>query len=243
MNFNRFATVAAFVSMLAFGFTAAPADAQVKPGDTITSDSASKVEGLVSPGNFILVRQGMAMKIIPTGHLYSPPPYKAATEQYSPQVSLTSDGELKNYVAGLPFPLVDANDPDAATKIMWNFAFRPLFTDDLDARDVEAVSHRQGSADELEHFTFGHLGSYKYVGRTEVGPTPMDQDVLKTGIASRSGAYPILEPAEMRGAGIVRERYAIPGMEDAIWEYSSASRLLRRLPSTELSDPFGVSKS
>lgn len=67
---------------------------------------------------------------VPTGHLEWPPPYKVATEQYSPQVSLTSDGELKNYVAGLPFPLLDANDPQAATKIMWNFAFRPLYTDD-----------------------------------------------------------------------------------------------------------------
>ncbi len=243
MKLNRVAMVAAFASMIAFGFTTVPAHAQVKPGDIITSDNASKVEGLVSPGNFILVKQGMAMKIIPTGHLYWPPPYKAATEQYSPQVSLTSDGELKNYVAGLPFPLVDANDPDAATKIMWNFAFRPLFTDDLDARDVEAVSHRQGLADELEHFTFGHLGSYKYVGRTEVSPTPMDPDVLKTGIASRSGAYPILEPAEMRGAGIVSQRYAIRGFEDVVWEYSSASRKLRRLPAAELSDSFGVSKS
>ena len=243
MKLSRVATIAAFASMIAFGFTTVPAHAQVKPGDLITADNASKVQGLLSPGNFILVKQGMAMKIIPTGHLYSPPPYKAATEKYSPQVSLTSDGELKNYVAGLPFPLVDVNDPDAATKIMWNFAFRPLFTDDLDARDVEAVSHKQGSADELEHFTFGHLGSYKYVGRTEVGPTPMDPDVLKTGIASRSGAYPILEPAEMRGAGIVSQRYAIPGFEDAVWEYSSASRKLRRLPAAELSDSFGVSRS
>ncbi len=71
----------------------------------------------------------------------------------------------------------------------------------------------------------------------------MDPDILKTGIASRAGAYPVLEPAEMRGAGIVRQRYAIPGFEDAVWEYSSASRKLRRLPAAELSDSFGVSKS
>ena len=83
------------------------------------------------------------------------------------------DGDLKGYVAGLPFPLVDANDPYAATKIMWNFAFRPLHTDDLDARDVEVVSHKASSADEIEHFTFGHLGFYNSVGRTEVAPTPI----------------------------------------------------------------------
>ncbi len=84
----------------------------------------------------------MMMKITPTTHLDWPPPYKATTEQYSPQVSLSPDGELKNYVAGLPFPLVDGNDPQAATKIMWNFAFRPLHGDDVDARGVEAVSHQ-----------------------------------------------------------------------------------------------------
>jgi Protein of unknown function (DUF1329) len=240
MTPNRFATVAALALTIAMVSTAIPAGAQVKPGDVITPDNASKVANLVSPGNFALVRQGMMMKIVPTGHLDWPPPYKTATEKYSPQVSLTANGDLNGYVAGLPFPLVDATDPDAATKIMWNFAFRPLYTDDLDQRGVEAVSHRAGSANEIEHFTFGHLGLYNSVGRTEVAPMPMDPDVLKTGIASHSGAFPILEPAEMRGAGIVSQRYAIPGFDDAVWEYSGETRRLRRLPTTELSDAFGV---
>src|SRR5271163_1186917 len=155
MTFSRFVTITALALMIAIVPRVVPAGAQVKPGDVITPDNASKVEGLVSPGNLILVKQGMKMKIVPTGHLDWPPPYKAATEQYSPQVSLTSDGDLKNYVAGLPFPLVDANDPQAATKIMWNFEFRPLASDDLDARNVDVVSHRAGSDSEVEHLTFG----------------------------------------------------------------------------------------
>jgi hypothetical protein len=57
-----------------------------------------------------------------------------------------------------------------------------------------------------------------------------------------SGAYPILEPAEMRGAGIIRQSYAIPGFEDAVWEYSQEARRLRRLPAAELADAFGVSR-
>jgi Protein of unknown function (DUF1329) len=240
MKFNRFVTASVFALTIALISTVAPAGAEVIPGDVITPDNASKVAGLVSPGNFILVKQGMIMKIVPTGHLDWPPPYKEATERYSPQVSLGSDGELKSYVAGLPFPLVDANDPDAATKIMWNFEFRPVATDDLDERGVEAISHRAGSPNEIEHFTFGHLGFYNSVGRTEVAPMPLDPDVMKTGIASHSGAFPILEPAEMRGAGIVSQRSARPGIDDAVWEYSSETRRLRRLPTTELSDTFGV---
>ena len=240
MSSNRFLAATALAFTIIFSSTHAPARAQVTPGETITPDNASQVANLVSPGNFILVRQGMTMKIVPTAHLEWPPPYKEATERYSPQVSLGADGSLKNYVAGLPFPLVDANDPDAATKIMWNFAFRPLATDDLDQRGVEVVSRRAGSSDEIEHFTFGHFGFYKSVGRTEVSPTPTDPDVYKTGIVSRSGVYPVLEPAELRGAGIIRQSYAIPGFEDAVWEYSPETRRLRRLPAAEFSDAFGV---
>jgi len=53
--------------------------AGVNPGDTITKDQADKVADLVSPGNLVLVKQGMTMKIVPTGRLEWPPPYKSAT--------------------------------------------------------------------------------------------------------------------------------------------------------------------
>ena len=113
----------------------------VKPGDVITPDNASVVADLVSPGNFELVKQGMRMKIVPTQRLEWPPPYKTATEKYSPQVRLNDKGELQNYVAGQPFPLLDPNDPQVATKVMWNFSFRPQYTDDADIRDVEIASY------------------------------------------------------------------------------------------------------
>src|SRR5271167_2752188 len=181
MKSNRIVALVSLTVALACSGTAR-AGTQVKPGEIITRDNASKVAGLVSPGNLILVQEGMTMKIVPTGQLDWPPPYKAATEQYSPQVSLSPEGELKNYVAGLPFPIVDADDPQAATEIMWNFAFRPQYTDDIDVQNVEIVSHDPVSTDPIEHFSLGHMGFYKYVGRTEVAPVPIDQNVFETGI-------------------------------------------------------------
>ncbi len=82
------------------------ANAEVKPGDVITKENAAKVVDLVSPGNYVLVRQGMQMKIVPTDKLEWPPPFKAATEKYSPQVQLAPDGTLVHYTAGQPFPLL-----------------------------------------------------------------------------------------------------------------------------------------
>jgi hypothetical protein len=72
---------------------------------------------------------------------------------------------------------------------------------------------------------------------------PVDNDDLNTGVAFRAGAYPILDPPELRGAGIIMQGYAIPGFEDAVWDYSSSSRKLRRLSAVGLSDSFGVSKA
>jgi hypothetical protein len=228
------------MTLAAVSFLAPATNAQVNPGDVITPSNSAKVANLVSPGNYRLVRQGMVMKIVPTSHLDWPPPYKAATEKYSPQVVLTPSGDLLNYKAGLPFPFVDVNDPQAASKIIWNFEFRPLNTDDADAPGIEAVSHRPGQSEPVEVMSFGHFGFYKSIGRTEVEPTPIDKDIYHNGIAYRFGAFPILEPTEMRGAGIVREGSVLPGVDDNAWEYSAESRRLRRLPSTELSDSFGV---
>ncbi len=69
--------------------------ASVKPGDVITADNAAQVADLVSPGNLILVRQGMRMQIVPAGRLEWPPPYKSATEKYAPQVRLNEEDEWK----------------------------------------------------------------------------------------------------------------------------------------------------
>ena len=186
--------------------------AGVNPGDTITKDQADKVADLVSPGNLILVKQGMTMKIVPTDRLEWPPPYKSATEKYSPQVSLAPDGTLKGYSAGLPFPLVEANDPNAALKVMWNFSYRPLYTDDAVSKNVEIASFRPGSspADPVEHLTIGNVGFYNNIGRTEVNPIPTDPEATRGGIRYRFGAYPFLEPSEMRGFGFIRYRSIDP---------------------------------
>jgi hypothetical protein len=210
--------------------------APIRPGEVITPGNAALVADLVSPGNFVLVKQGMRMKIVPTGHLEWPPPYKSATEKYSAQVRLNDKGELDNYLAGLPFPLLDPNDPQVATKVMWNFSFRPQYTDDADIREVELESYSPTSSGPLEHFRIGHVAFYFNLGRTEVPPIPSDSEGTTTGIRYRFGAFPLEEPAEVEGTGFVRYRYADPAIEDNTWGYSRASGRVKRLSASVLSD-------
>ena len=59
--------VVTFAQVLAFALLAgSAARAEFKPGDLITKHNASKVQDLLSPGNYILVQQGMQLNIVPT---------------------------------------------------------------------------------------------------------------------------------------------------------------------------------
>ena len=164
---------------------ATPVAAQVKPGDFVTPENASKVKDLVGPGVYYKVERGMTMKIVPTQRVDWPPPYKDATEKYSSQVRLSRDKRsVVGYVAGQPFPLIDANDPDAAEKIIWNNVFRPITTDDYDLRfyDCDSSYQKRGpQTQQIEYFQIGHYAGYDLVGRIEVEPLPIDPDFKSTG--------------------------------------------------------------
>ena len=200
--------------ILAVGIFSAPASAQVKPGDFITPDNAYKVKDLVSPGQYLRVMHGMTIKVTPTERIDWPPPYKDATEKYSSQVRLTPDHRsLVGYVAGEPFPIVDANDPDAGTKVMWNVAFRPISSDEYDLRwfDCDSVYWGKNAPfREITDIEVGHYAGYNEVGRTEVDPMPIDPDFKDTGRYFLGLLYPVLAPQVERGTGLIKFRYADP---------------------------------
>ncbi|HUA35853.1 MAG TPA: DUF1329 domain-containing protein [Candidatus Binataceae bacterium] len=232
-------TTLAALSLAAISSLAGTGYAQVKPGDFITPENAAKVQDLVGPGVYYKVQHGMSMKVVPTERVDWPPPYKDATEKYSSQVRLSQDKRsVVGYVAGQPFPLIDANDPEVAEKIIWNNVFRPITTDDYDLRyyDCDSAYQKSGpQTQQIEYFQIGHYAGYDLVGRTEVEPTPIDPDFKVTGRYWLFGLYPLLAPQEIRGTGFIRWRYADPKRGDDTWSLSAGSRRLRRVDESILS--------
>ena len=206
--------------------------ADVKPGDVISAQNADKVKDLVSPGVFFMVKHDMRMNIVPNERVDWPPPYKEATEKYSAQVRLSSDHRsLVGYAAGQPFPLIDVNDPDVATKVIWNNVFRPINTDDEDLRffDCQSEYISPGHAQRIvENIEVGHYAAYDLVGRTEVDPIPIDPDFKKTGRLWLFALYPIIAPEDIRGYGLIRYRYAAANRGDDSWIWVPGARRVRR---------------
>ena len=140
------------------------------------------------------------MNIVPTARLEWLPPYKTATEKYAPQVRLNDKGELDNYVAGLPFPLLDPNDRQIATKAMWNFSFRPQYTDDVDIRDVEVEKlsgQRAPFPGQIEHFSIEDISPSTAIWDAQRVPPIPDRIRRRNWHATsvRGGAFPFLEQA------------------------------------------------
>jgi len=207
--------------------------AQVKPGDFVTPDRSESIRNLVSPGVYARIQRGMTMKIVPTQRIEWPPPYREATEKYAAQVRLTPDHQsLMGYVAGMPFPFIDPNDPHAGTKLMWNYTFRPTSTDDYDVRDLSCITVSAGRDrpySPINYYEIGHLASYSLVGRTEVNPIPVDPEFPKTGRLLLIGFYPMLAPEEDRGWGFIRYRYAREDIGDDLWSWLPGMRRIRRM--------------
>jgi hypothetical protein len=239
----RHILIAAVILMVTIEL-APPAQAQVKPGDFITPDNAAQAKDLLSPGTYWKVLHGMTLKIVPTERIDWPPPYQEATEKYSPQVKLSPDHRsLAGYVAGQPFPIIDPNDPDAGVKVMWNNSFRPMYTDDLDARFFGCEASYEGRNKPhrvVEYEEIGHYRVYNFVGRTEVNPLPVDPDFKSNGLYFMSAIYPFLAPTEQRGKGLIRYRYADPNKGDNTWIWKPGDRRLRRLSEDVLSGAEGV---
>jgi hypothetical protein len=236
--------IAVWLAVLVVCSSAQSASGEVKPGDFVNAKNAARVKEVLPPGVYWRVLHGMTIKIVPTERIDWPPPYREATEKYSAQVRLTPDHRsLVGYVAGQPFPLIDANDPYAAVKVMWNNAFRPMYSDDLDARFFGChgrYEEREKKEHEVEYEEIGHYRIYNEVGRTEVEPLPTDLDFKTTGRYFLAALYPVLAPAEIRGRGFLRYRYADPNRGDDAWFWRPGARRLRRVSEDFLGSSEGV---
>jgi hypothetical protein len=230
--------VTVLIAVAALGTAAAPLRADVQPGDVITKANADKVKDLVSPGLQWCVEFGWPMKIVETTPVILRKAYLEATEKYSGQVKLGSDGiTLENWVAGKPFPNVDVKtDPHAAVKIMYNY-YTQIGIDDVDLRNFDADTGPISEERPLQverHFLIDHFRRLFYVGRLYVDPKP--QLPNKEGFWFKETLHPLIEPFDLKGVGFTYYRYTDPSKQDDSWLYLPSLRRVRRLSTAQRSD-------
>ena len=166
------------------------------------------------------------MKIVPTDRLEWPPPYKSATEKYSPQVTLAPDGALKGYSAGLAISAGRCERSPGGAKGDVEFQLPSALhrrRDLEERRNSELQTRLDGGRSGRAFHNRQRRILQQY--RTHRGQSDPDRSEAKnSGIRYRFGAYPFLEPAEMRGFGFIRYRSLDPKVEDNSWMMNPRTR-------------------
>ena len=114
----------------------------ITPGLQIDQNNFQVAESVLPPEVLTYLQAGdFTITVRETTDMPLRQAYIQATLEHSAQVEL-GEGQLKNYVAGLPFPVVDAQDPTAGEKMAWNLRYR----DQGDTREMWATDETRNSA-------------------------------------------------------------------------------------------------
>ncbi|MGH7962984.1 MAG: DUF1329 domain-containing protein [Candidatus Binatia bacterium] len=215
--------------------SASLAVADVKPGDVITQDNMGQAGDLLIPAIQWFVKNGLPINVVEYKKVELPKLYKEATEKYSGQVKLSADGkELFNFVAGLPFPNIDPNDPMAGAKIMWNQEQKPAFVDNVGTEWILELVNAKG---ELER-TFGSQfwRRMMWTGRMYTDPKPVLPHNPPMRYTEQFG--PLFIPNDLKGAGVLNNRYLNANDPDDSYIYLPELRRIRRISVANRSDAF-----
>ncbi|MGH7960826.1 MAG: DUF1329 domain-containing protein [Candidatus Binatia bacterium] len=209
--------------------------ADVQPGEVITKDNMAKAGDLIVPSMQWFVKNGMSIQVGPYKKVEMPKLYRDATEKYSGQVKISADGkEIYNYVAGLPFPAVDANDPLAGVKLMWNHEQKPQYIDNV---GTEWIAELVNSKGELER-TYGSQFARRmmWTGRLYTDPKPVISHNPPVRFTEQFG--PLFIPNDLKGAGVLSFRYLNQDDADDSYMYLPELRRIRRVSVANRSDSF-----
>jgi uncharacterized protein DUF1329 len=216
----------------------------VEPGTAITADNVAEAEQLLLPGEVDAVRRGMRIEVVESQRVGWRKAYRLATEKNAGQARIGPAGELLDYVAGLPFPNIEPDDPDIAHKIVWNYAFGPWIADDAQAwsfqwetgtlRDGAPMRRESGENQDGEQSKWLRL-----VGRTEVPPIPAFPDNPSAVMTMHifGPTLPVFLTVVRSGPMLVY-RY-LPLKEDDVWYYTGWDRKGRRIPARIRYEAFG----
>lgn len=212
--------------------SATPSCADVSVGDVITKANMAEHKELLPPSVQRMLQYGMTIEVDETVSCPWPESYKRATEQYAAQVELTEDRlGLNSYVAGMPFPDVDANDPDAAWKIMWNHEHKPAFSDDVRTEWVIDIQNDVGQTEKL--LASNVWRRLKWEGRMNLDPKPVIPHDPPLRYTEQWG--PINTPFDLKGTSFLLYRYDVAARSDDSWLYLPQLRRVRRYSTSDRS--------
>jgi hypothetical protein len=207
------------------------------PGTVVEAANLDKWKDFISPSIAWAVRRGAKLPVVANQPIPMEPAKAEATQRYSPQTRLSDDKtHLINYVAGVPFPFVQTDDPDAGIKMILNWDNR-IVQDDFDIRNFGCVTGSFGNTTGIDverQYLTGHFRRMYFISRLYTEPKPVWP--TPDGIRYREMLHPVLEPFDLKGAGFTYNRFLDPKRQDDSWLYFPQTKRVRRLSTAQRSE-------
>lgn len=147
--------------------------------------------------------------------------YIQATLASFAQVEL-GEGELKNYVAGLPFPFIDPHDPYAGEKVAWNHRYRDR-GENVQYWPTNELRNSRGTVERADRFYVAYV--YGMHRPQAVWNLPPWGD---NGIYSKHYTR-TLAPSDTEGNQALSYNYDKDTSSDDLWAYDVKSRRTRKV--------------
>lgn len=159
------------------------------------------------------------------------PKYIEATKKYSKNVKYDpKTKEVTGWTAGMPFPNVALDDPDAGAKLVWNKYLAFPVGDSVNySKFAFLLIDGNTGLERVQHWV---MTRYSLKGRLVGEPVEGDGSILSNTLLYAT------YPQDIKGLGTFTTRYDSPKVEDE-WAYIKSSRRIRRLSGGSWMDPIG----
>jgi len=190
-----------------------PTHPDLTPGAIVSARNWQIAEGVLPKELLARVREGdLTITAAPTQDFPLHESYRAATLRHAADVRLDTQGNLENYTAGLPFPVLDPADSQAGLKLAWNLRLRSLGGDSEELRIIWTTL--QGAT--VEQSLEMRMWRLRLAHRTILRPDEVLPNTLGLYHATVSQ---ILSPAGLHGWQSVTYRYDDDRQPDDTWVY------------------------
>ena len=200
-----------------------PQVAGITAGMTINKTNAQVATSVLPPEVLKVVQDGdLDITVQATTDLSVREEYIQATLAHVGQAALGPDGILQNYVAGLPFPLIEPADTQAGVKLGWNLRYRDQ-ADITQSWGTMALLGNQGSV--LLSSSSLYVRMY---GMHRSSPERNIGEWAERGILYKDYSM-TFQPPDAEGTQTMGIRHNLDTLSDDRWLYDPKTRRTRKL--------------
>ncbi len=194
----------------------------IRPGMTIDKTNSQAASIVLPPEILKSLQAGdFTITVQETTDMPLRQEYVQATLAHSALVEL-GEGELKNYVAGLPFPLLDLQDPHAGEKIAWNHRYRDR-GETVQFWPTNELRNSSGAVERADRF---YIAAFYGMHRPDTAWNLPEWE--ENGIYSKQYIR-ALAPSDVEGNQTLSYSYDKDTSSDDLWVYDVRTRRSRKV--------------